>query len=76
MTVTELETVGLALLPGLKYVQGRSGVKQWKRITEKTFLRSEYLQKGCGSVVFQFSNEWVWKTSVIFFTISEDTVVI
>lgn len=48
MTITELETVGLALLPGLKYVQDRSGVNQCRKISGKPFFRSEYLRKGCG----------------------------
>ena len=48
LTITELVTVFLALLPCLKHVKGRSVVNKCKKITEKASFRFESLQKGCG----------------------------
>lgn len=56
LTITEVVAVGLALLPGLKHVKGRSGVNKCNKITEKAPFRSESLEKGCG-----LSNSSVWE---------------
>lgn len=48
LTITEVATLGLALLPGLIHVKCRSGVNKCKKITEKASFRSESHQKGCG----------------------------